>query len=750
MQARYERPLEVVGDITRGLVVPAPGHRLFIADLSGIESRGLAWLTNEHTKLEAWRTFDRTGDSKDEPYYTFGTEELKLDGGKARGTGKTCDLAFGYQGSLGAWRRLAPADDQTSDDEVYRRRRAWVRRHPSIEKFWATSIPQAINAIDNPGESFTVARIAFIREGSFLHMELPSGRRIRYPYARLYTNEHGKSFTFRDASGGRWEWYHILKKGRGAFGGLIAENATQALCRDIFVEAMLRLEAAGYHIVAHLHDEFVCEVPEGFGDLGEFRSIITQPPAWAPDFPVAAKGRVSDRFIEIKPPAATPPADDEVALEDDDDEPITQRDIDEINAGLMREGIEPLQFDAKGTVPPAGTTVPPLADEAPPPEPDEPPPRGNGHDGYSAGEQPQGAPTTRYIYKDARGFLFMRVTRTNGKSFPTQHWQDGRWVSGWPPGPVIPYRLPELLAAPAVEPVWITEGEKDSDNVAALGLIATTNPGGAKVFQPELAQWFKGKELAYILEDNDDAGRTHTGKILTVLGAVIPCIVVVAFPELPEKGDVSDWLEAGGNKKLLLARAEQARKKGESARGYIVTDLSAVQPRAIRWLWPKHLARGALELIAGIPTVGKSQVQCPDERQPLQSAAGEAAAFLAVAARQGQFTDALQVGDPVEAVAGEPCRAHLADAEGETHRLLGKECRRFARAQDRKAARLVEVGGDLGEKLVAGKPDRHGRARLRRRRQTGRALWRAQGRAAAPCPIDQETPRRSRAARRAG
>jgi hypothetical protein len=66
----------------------------------------------------------------------------------------------------------------------------------------------------------------------------------------------------------------------------------------------------------------------------------------------------------------------------------------------------------------------------------------------------------------------------------------------------------------------------------------------------------------------------------------------------------------------------------------------------------------------------------------------------------------------VEAVAGEPCRAHLADAEDEAHRLFGEERLRFARAQDRKAARLVEIGGDLGEKLVAGKPDRDGDAEL--------------------------------------
>src|SRR5262249_12256384 len=99
---------------------------------------------------------------------------------------------------------------------------------------------------------------------------------------------------------------HILKH-RGAFGGLIAENATQAICRDIFCEAMLRLEAAGYSIVAHLHDEVVCEVPEDAGDLDEFRGIITAAPASAPGFPIAVKARIADRFIESKQPKPVAP-----------------------------------------------------------------------------------------------------------------------------------------------------------------------------------------------------------------------------------------------------------------------------------------------------------------------------------------------------------------------------------------------------------------------------------------------------------
>jgi putative DNA primase/helicase len=311
----------------------------------------------------------------------------------------------------------------------------------------------------------------------------------------------------------------------------------------------------------------------------------------------------------------------------------------EVGAIMVRYAVEPAEFygfktplAAEFKTGQSWANEPPIPEQdvkpnepAPAPEPDPAPepkqeaPRysGNGHaaddGGYTFGTKPHGTATKRYFYKDASGLPCMRVTRTDSKTFPTDHWRDGRWVSGWPKT-VVPYRLPELLEAPPTEPVWICEGEKDSDNVAALGLIATTNPGGALVgkknWRPELTQYFKDKQLVYILEDNDAAGREHTAKVVAVLTDIVPNIAVVSFAELPEGNDVSDWLEDGGTKKLLLTRAEEALKRNSGRRNYITTDLSSVNPRAIRWLWHKHLARGALELLAGLPTVGKSQIQC--------------------------------------------------------------------------------------------------------------------------------------------
>ena len=227
---------------------------------------------------------------------------------------------------------------------------------------------------------------------------------------------------------------------------------------------------------------------------------------------------------------------------------------------------------------------------------------GNDYAGYPHGERLSGHFLAEYIYRDATGANHQKVARTSTKQFPQWSWINSRWQLG-APAVKLPYRLPELLAASASEPVWICEGEKDADSVAALGLIATTNPGGAKLFQPELAQWFRGRQCAYILEDHDDAGREHTRKVLAVLTGIVPSIGVVAFPELPEKGDVSDWLAQGGNKNLLLARAAAAPKHLPPALHSVYA--SDVSMTAVDWLWPNRFALGKLGIIAGLPDEGK-------------------------------------------------------------------------------------------------------------------------------------------------
>ena len=108
VRSLYPRPLAVVGDCSRAMICAAPGHVLIRADFSSIESRVLAWVAGEDWKLDAYRRFDATHDPRDEPYCETACRIFRVPSGSytkdspERNVGKTCDLAFGYQGGLNA------------------------------------------------------------------------------------------------------------------------------------------------------------------------------------------------------------------------------------------------------------------------------------------------------------------------------------------------------------------------------------------------------------------------------------------------------------------------------------------------------------------------------------------------------------------------------------------------------------------------------------------------------------------------
>lgn len=80
--------------------------------------------------------------------------------------------------------------------------------------------------------------------------------------------------------------------------GKITENIVQAIARDCLAESLLRLDAAGYKIAFHVHDEVVLDVPYGFGSLKEVEAIMSQPIDWAQGLPLQAEGFESDYYMK--------------------------------------------------------------------------------------------------------------------------------------------------------------------------------------------------------------------------------------------------------------------------------------------------------------------------------------------------------------------------------------------------------------------------------------------------------------------
>jgi DNA polymerase bacteriophage-type len=296
VRARYDDPLAVVGDITRATICAPAGKVLVGADLSTIEMRVLAWLTSEEKELAVYRRFDATRDPHDDPYLITANWIFRVSveavTAEQRQIGKFTTLAFQYQGGLGAFRKIAP-DSRFSDREVERFKLAWRAAHPNIERFWHAIDRAAVTAVRKPNVVVRCGRIAAESNGAFLCLTLPSGRELAYPNPRLVEDrDHGRYVVaFKDNAAGQWRDDRL-------YGGKITENVVQAIARDLLAEAMLRVEAAGYPIVLHVHDELIAEMAEGFGTADKFKALVTTLPTWAAGLPVAAKAWSGRRYAK--------------------------------------------------------------------------------------------------------------------------------------------------------------------------------------------------------------------------------------------------------------------------------------------------------------------------------------------------------------------------------------------------------------------------------------------------------------------
>jgi DNA polymerase len=82
------------------------------------------------------------------------------------------------------------------------------------------------------------------------------------------------------------------------YGGKLSENITQAICRDLLAEAMLRVEAAGFQVVVHVHDEIIVEGVFAEADRIRFQQLMTEAPVWAKGFPISAGCWLNPRYIK--------------------------------------------------------------------------------------------------------------------------------------------------------------------------------------------------------------------------------------------------------------------------------------------------------------------------------------------------------------------------------------------------------------------------------------------------------------------
>ena len=295
-------PLQVISDCLRGFLIAKPGHVLVGCDFSAIEARVLAWLAGEEKILKAFRGDGKVYERAAADIYRVRMEDVTKE---QRQIGKVAVLALGYQGGKMAFQTMAKTYGvKVSESEADLIKKKWREANPSIVKYWWDVEAAAKDAVYSPKTVFTAGpkyqETKYLMNGSFLLCQLPSKRVIAYPYPKIEEKEMPwggtkPTLTYMAVNSLTKQWER-----HKAYGGLLVENITQAVARDVLASAIVRLEKNRIPVVLHVHDEVVVEVPEtqapGWKWADEVKAIVSAVPEWADGLPIAAEAWQDKRY----------------------------------------------------------------------------------------------------------------------------------------------------------------------------------------------------------------------------------------------------------------------------------------------------------------------------------------------------------------------------------------------------------------------------------------------------------------------
>jgi DNA polymerase len=173
-----------------------------------------------------------------------------------------------------------------SEAEIKRIINAWRRNNPWAVDLWGALESAYTRAMRNKGHEITAHRITYLFDGLHLWYSLPSGRVLCYPYARLEEDgvTYAKAAWKPAADAKEWPRARLWK-------GLACENIVQATANDVLRHSLRVLEAEGFAITAHVHDEIIVECDSTDAERVKQRmyEVMTTPPEWAKGLPLNAE-----------------------------------------------------------------------------------------------------------------------------------------------------------------------------------------------------------------------------------------------------------------------------------------------------------------------------------------------------------------------------------------------------------------------------------------------------------------------------
>ena len=273
----------VLSELIRTVLIPKPNHRFIVADFSAIEARVLAWIAGEQWRIDTFRNGGDIYCASASKMFKVPVEKHGVNG-ELRQKGKISELACGYGGSVGALKNMGAVEMGVQENELQGLINDWRNANPHIVRFWYEVGNAAMKAIKEK-TTVPLGKLVFAYERGILFIRLPSGRRLSYIKPRIGTNRFGgDSITYMGINSAK-KWDRLE-----TFGGKLTENIVQGTARDLLANALINAANAGYDTVFHVHDEIICEVPNGYGSVDELCKLMCKKPEWADGLPLNADG----------------------------------------------------------------------------------------------------------------------------------------------------------------------------------------------------------------------------------------------------------------------------------------------------------------------------------------------------------------------------------------------------------------------------------------------------------------------------
>ena len=286
LQTLFGETSFVFSELIRTAFIPSEGCRFVVSDFSAIEARVIAWLAGEEWTLKTFRDGGDVYCATASMMYHVPVVKHGVNG-HLRQKGKVAVLACGYQGGVGAMKRM-DKDGTIPEDELQGIVDMWRNANPHIVKLWRTCELAAKTAITEHRTVRIQHGVAFSYVNRNLFVKLPGGRKLCYWGTRLkqdpMTGRESIVYMGVNQTTKKWE-------DTETYGGKLVENIVQATARDCLAVAMTRVSALGYHIVMHVHDEMIVDVPtEDTDALDRINGCMAAPIDWAPGLPLKGDG----------------------------------------------------------------------------------------------------------------------------------------------------------------------------------------------------------------------------------------------------------------------------------------------------------------------------------------------------------------------------------------------------------------------------------------------------------------------------